>query len=260
MKSSNAELIFLGTGTSQGIPVIGSNHPVCQSLDSKDKRLRSSVYFIIDKSHILIDCGPDFRQQMLNNSLSKLDAILFTHEHNDHVAGLDDVRPIFFRKEGNIDLYAQQNVLNALQQRYSYAFTEKKYPGIPEFNLHIVNENQNFNVQNIVITPIPVFHGKLTILGYRINNVAYLTDVSEIPEESMSLLQDLDILVLNALRKEPKHQAHFTLDEAIEVSQKLKPQKTFFTHISHLLGFHSTVESELPENVFLAYDGLRLAF
>ncbi len=258
MESPKASLIFLGTGTSQGIPVIGSQHPVCLSHDSKDKRLRSSVYIQSQNSHILIDCGPDFRQQMLRENLSKLDAIIFTHEHNDHVLGLDDVRPIFFRQQKNIDLYALPEVLQAVQERFPYAFSEQKYPGIPEFNLHTLEAYKSFEITDCSLLPIAVWHGKLKILGFRIHNLAYLTDVSAIPERSMALLQNLDVLIINVLRKEPRHQAHLVLDQALEILEKLQPKKTYFTHISHLLGFHEEVQNELPDEVFLAYDGLKI--
>ncbi len=260
MNSSNASLIFLGTGTSQGIPVIGSNHPVCHSSDSKDKRLRSSVYIEIEDSQFLIDCGPDFRQQILSNGLSQLTAILFTHEHNDHVIGLDDVRPIFFRIDGNIDLYGLPRVLDAIQNRFPYAFEMKKYPGTPGFNLHSIKPHSTIQIQNHSLVPIPIYHGRLPILGYRIKNLAYLTDVSKIQEEGIALLQNLDVLIISALRKEPKHDSHLMLDEAIEISKQLHAKKTYFTHISHLMGFHEEVQKELPKNMYLAYDGLKINF
>lgn len=259
MNSSSRSLIFLGTGTSQGIPVIGSQHPVCLSLDPRDKRFRSSVYIQEGGKHLLIDCGPDFRMQMLQNDLSKVDAILFTHEHNDHVIGLDDVRPIFFEQNKEIELYGLRRVLDEIKKRFPYSFVENKYPGVPEFSLNPITENP-FEIENIVIQPIPVMHGKLPILGYKFDTLAYLTDVSNIPDESMKVLQNLDVLIINVLRKQPKHYSHLVLDEALEIVSQLRPKKTYFTHISHYLGFHEEVQDELPENIYLAYDGLEIDF
>jgi phosphoribosyl 1,2-cyclic phosphate phosphodiesterase len=248
-------ITFLGTGTSQGIPVIGSNHPVCLSKDSKDKRLRVSISIQWENYNYIIDCGPDFRQQMLQHNIQHIDGILFTHEHSDHTAGLDDIRPYYF-KQGNINLYAQDRVLKSLFQRFEYIFDPKNdYPGVPNVNTHSLTNS--FQLQNKIIIPIEVMHANIPIIGFRIDDFAYITDASFINKENMDKLTNLKVLVLNALRIE-KHYSHFSLEEAIEISQTLKPEKTYFTHISHLLGFHQEVENSLPKNIHLAYDGLVL--
>jgi phosphoribosyl 1,2-cyclic phosphate phosphodiesterase len=249
------KIIFLGTGTSQGIPVIGSNHPVCLSNDPKDKRLRVSVSIQWENFKYIIDCGPDFRQQMLQNNIQHIDGVLFTHEHSDHTAGLDDIRPFYF-KQGNIDLYAQKRVFNSLYKRFEYIFDPNNdYPGVPNVNVHEINDS--FILQNKTVTPIEMMHANLPIIGFRIDDFAYITDASFINKENMDKLKKLKVLVINALRIE-KHYSHFSLEEAIEISKTLKPEKTYFTHISHLLGFHQEVENSLPENMHLAYDGLVL--
>ncbi|WBL23745.1 MBL fold metallo-hydrolase [Zunongwangia sp. HRR-M8] len=250
------KVTFLGTGTSQGIPIIGSNHPVCLSENPKDKRLRVSVMVEWDDLNILIDCGPDFRMQMLANNFTKLDAILFTHEHNDHVAGLDDIRPFFFR-QGDIPIYAHNRVLDSLKKRFDYIFvTENKYPGAPGVKQHIVTDN-NFEVEGKQITPVSYLHNRLQVYGYRMDKFAYLTDIKSISEKEAEKLHNLDVVVVSALRIEPHH-SHFNLAEALEFIGKIKPKKTYLTHISHLLGFHEEVERSLPENVHLAYDNLKI--
>lgn len=256
---SNLRLLkvtFLGTGTSQGIPIIGSNHPVCLSENPKDKRLRVSVLVEVDELNILIDCGPDFRQQMLSNNVDRIDAILYTHEHSDHTVGLDDIRPFFFR-QGDIPIYAHKRVMDSLRHRFDYIFaTENKYPGAPSVRENIIS-NTSFEVDNIKITPVNVMHNRVQVFGFRIRNFAYLTDVKTIEEEEIEKLKGVDVLVVNALRKEPHH-SHFNLEEALEFIDQVKPDRTYLTHISHLLGFHDEVEAELPENVFLAYDNLKI--
>lgn len=251
------KITFLGTGTSQGIPVIGSNHPVCLSENPKDKRLRVSILVEWQNSTFVVDCGPDFRQQMLRANPKKIDAVIFTHEHADHTAGLDDIRPFFF-KQGDIDIYAHKRVLGQLTQRFEYIFTsEIKYPGVPNL---IQNEikNEPFNIAGLKIIPIEGLHYKLSVFGYRFGNFAYLTDMKTIAETEKKKLKNLDVLVINALREE-EHISHFTLAEALDVIAQLKPKKAYLTHISHLLGFHDEVEQKLPNNVFLAYDGLEIA-
>lgn len=249
-------ITFLGTGTSQGIPIIGSTHPVCLSENPKDKRLRVSVLIEANGKNIVIDCGPDFRQQMLSNPINHLDAILYTHEHNDHTAGLDDIRPFFFR-QGAINLYGTKRVFESLKQRFAYIFAlENKYPSAPDVTFNII-ENAKFEIEDIHITPIKVFHHTLPVFGYRINDVAYITDVKTVPETELSKLENLDILVISALRIEP-HQSHFNLEEALEFVKLIKPKRAYFTHISHLLGFHDEVEANLPSHVHLAYDNLKL--
>ena len=251
------KITFLGTGTSQGIPVIGSNHPVCLSTNPKDKRLRVSISIQWDNFTYIIDCGPDFRQQMLRSNINKIDGILFTHEHSDHTAGLDDIRPFYF-KQGNINLYAQKRVFKNLYQRFEYIFDKtNNYPGVP--NVNTIEIYGNFDLHNKTIIPIEVMHASLPIIGFRIDNFAYITDASYINEENLDKLKNLKVLILNALRTE-KHYSHFSLQEAIEISKLLRPEKTYLTHISHLLGFHKEVEANLPDNIHLSYDGLEILF
>jgi len=250
------EVIFLGTGTSQGIPIIGSDHPVCLSDNSKDKRLRVSILISWNNLNILIDCGPDFRQQMLANNIEKLDAIFYTHEHNDHTAGLDDIRPFFFR-QGDIPVYAHSRVLSALRKRFDYIFaSENKYPGAPGVIEHEI-ENKAFNYNGLTVTPVEFMHNRLQVFGFRIEDFAYLTDIKSIEDKEAEKLGDLEVLVVSALRVEPHH-SHFNLEEALEFIEKIKPKKAYLTHISHMLGFHEEVEKSLSENVFLAYDNLKI--
>ena len=252
------KVYFLGTGTSQGIPVIGSNHSVCKSKDAKDKRLRVSVWIYDENYSFVIDCGPDFRQQMLTSGCTKLDSILFTHEHADHTAGLDDIRPFFF-KQGDIPIYAHKRVIENLKKRFDYIFEiENKYPGAPSVAINEVISNQNFIVGNKTIIPIEVMHGNLQVFGYRIDNFAYLTDVKTIEENELEKLKNLDVLVVNALREEP-HDTHFNLEEALNFIALVKPKKSYLTHISHLMGFHEEVQQKLPKNVYLAYDNLEIS-
>ncbi len=251
------KIYFLGTGTSQGIPVIGSNHPVCLSQDPKDKRLRVSIWIKTQDTSIIIDCGPDFRQQMLNSQCDKIDAILFTHEHADHTFGLDDIRP-FNYKQGPINVYAHQRVIAALTKRFDYIFCEEeKYPGAPSVHVHEVINNMRMMVNNLEIIPISFFHGSLQVFGYRIDNFAYLTDLKTISLDELDKLKNLEVLVINALRYEP-HPSHLNVAEALEIISQIKPKKTYLTHISHLLGFHEEVSKQLPENVFLAHDNLTI--
>jgi phosphoribosyl 1,2-cyclic phosphate phosphodiesterase len=250
------KITFLGTGTSQGIPVIGSNHPVCLSDNPKDKRLRVSVLIEWENFSYVIDCGPDFRQQMLNVKSTKIDGILFTHEHADHTAGLDDIRPFFF-KQGNIPIYAHKRVLNALEKRFDYIFeTQEKYPGAPgvsEFEI----ENKPFKLGNLDILPIEGWHDKLQVFGFRFKDFAYLTDMNKVEDTEIEKLKGVKVLVINALRLEP-HASHFNLKEALEFIKKVNPNKAYLTHISALLGFHDEVQQNLPKNVFLAYDNLQI--
>ncbi|GGD27480.1 MBL fold metallo-hydrolase [Flavobacterium orientale] len=251
------EVYFLGTGTSQGIPVIGSNHSVCKSTDLKDKRLRVSIWIRWEDHSYVIDCGPDFRQQMLTSGCTQLDGILFTHEHADHTAGLDDIRPFFFR-QGDIPIYGHQRVIANLQKRFDYIFElENKYPGAPSVTVNFVANNIPFALGNKSVIPINVMHGTLQVFGYRIDDFAYLTDVKTIEQEEAAKLKNLKVLVVNTLRKEP-HETHFNLQEALDFIALLKPEKAYLTHISHLLGFHEEVQKTLPKNVFLAYDTLEI--
>ena len=250
------KITFLGTGTSQGIPVIGSKHPVCLSDDPKDKRLRSSALFEWDGKNIVIDCGPDFRRQMLDSSCDRVDAIFFTHEHNDHVSGLDDIRPFYFN-QGNIPIYAGDRVINALKRRFDYIFKSKgNIPGTPNVLVNEVLGDFIFNNKKVVV--INVFHGALPIFGFRMDNVAYFTDVKVIPECEYEKLKDLEILIINALRIE-EHYSHLNLQDALDLISKINPKRAYLTHISHKLGFHQNVQDKLPKNVYLAYDGLQLS-
>ena len=251
------KITFLGTGTSQGIPVIGSNHPVCLSKDFKDKRLRSSVLVQWKNRSYVIDCGPDFRQQMLKIGCNKLDGVLFTHEHADHTSGIDDIRPFFYR-QGDIPIYATDRVVVDLKRRFSYIFdSENKYPGAPAVKINAIDKDTAFKLGEKYVFPIEVMHDQLPVMGFRIDNFSYLTDVKTIEKSQLNKLKDSDVLVLNALRIEP-HPTHLNLEEALEMVALLKPKRVYFTHISHLLGFHEEVTQQLPENVYLAYDNLQI--
>ncbi|GAB4341658.1 MAG: MBL fold metallo-hydrolase [Flammeovirgaceae bacterium] len=251
------KITFLGTGTSQGVPVIGCNCEVCNSLDFRDKRLRTSVHIEVDDLSLVIDTGTDFRQQMLRARITKLDAILFTHQHKDHTGGLDDIRPFYF-KQGmkDIPIYADERVITALQKEYSYIFAEKKYPGIPSVEL-INIENKPFKINSLEIIPIQVMHHKLPIFGFRIKNFTYITDANYISPEEIEKIKGTEVLVLNALHHTP-HISHFTLAEAIEVARIINPKQTYFTHMSHHIGFHQKVNDSLPLHFNLAYDGMTL--
>lgn len=251
------KIYFLGTGTSQGIPVIGSNHSVCLSDNPKDKRLRVSVWIKSDTFSVIIDCGPDFRQQMLTSNCHQIDAILFTHEHSDHTAGLDDIRPFNF-KQGPMPIYAHERVLNNLRRRFEYIFeTENKYPGSPSVIPIEVENNVPFSINKQIVIPINAMHGTLQVFGYRIGDFAYLTDVKTIEDDELEKLKGLKVLVINALREE-SHHSHFNLQEALDFVNLIRPEKAYFTHISHILGFHDEVQKKLPNNVYLAYDNLEL--
>lgn len=251
------KVYFLGTGTSQGIPVIGSDHPVCKSTDSKDKRLRVSVWLSWEDYSFVLDCGPDFRQQILASNCQKVDGILFTHEHADHTAGIDDIRPFNFR-QGPLPFFAHSRVIQNLKKRFDYVFeTVNKYPGAPSVTTQEVVNNIPFAIGNKMVTPIDVLHGDLQVFGYRVEDFAYLTDVKTIQESEIEKIKGLKVLVINALREEP-HQTHFNLKEALDFITLVQPEKTYLTHISHLLGFHEEVQKKLPENVFLAYDNLEI--
>jgi len=250
-------ITFLGTGTSQGIPVIGSDHPVSFSKDPRDKRLRSSILIEYDNYNFVIDCGPDFRQQMLRTNCRKLDAIIFTHEHADHTTGIDDVRPFFFR-QGKIPIYLHKRVLGSLHERFAYIFDPKqKYPGAPDFEVNLINKENDFNLFGLNITPIESLHLRLPVLGFRIGKFAYLTDVKTISGIELEKLKKLDTLVINSLRYEP-HPSHLNIEEALDIVNSINPKKTYFTHISHNMGFHKEVCDKLPESVSLAFDGLVL--
>ncbi|MEQ9423831.1 MAG: MBL fold metallo-hydrolase [Cyclobacteriaceae bacterium] len=247
---------FLGTGTSQGVPVIACDCDVCRSIDFKDKRLRTSVLIETDDQQIVIDTGPDFRQQMLLNRVQNLTAAVYTHQHKDHTAGMDDIRSFNFKQGHKIPIYARRDVMEQLVQEYSYVFAEHKYPGIPKIEA-IEIENNPFKIGSTEIIPIEVWHHKLSVFGFRIKDFTYITDANRISEVEMKKAVGSKVLVLNALRKE-SHISHFTLDEAVEVAQEIGAEMTYLTHISHGLGKHRDVTGELPENIRLAYDGLKI--
>ncbi len=251
------QVTFLGTGTSQGIPVIGSDHPVCKSTDPRDKRLRVSVLVEWDENTYVIDCGPDFRQQMLREGVQRIDGVLLTHEHSDHTAGIDDIRPFYFR-QGNVPFYAHKRVFDALHERFAYIFEfENKYPGAPEIEEITIDKEENFNLNGLEVIPVEVMHAELPVLGFRMGDFAYLTDVKTVSEVELQKLRGTKVLVINALRHK-EHISHLNISEALALVDKIQPQRTYFTHISHLMGFHAEVEPTLPENVFLAYDGLKI--
>jgi phosphoribosyl 1,2-cyclic phosphate phosphodiesterase len=251
------KIYFLGTGTSQGIPVIASSHSVCKSTDPKDKRLRVSVWISWDESSYVIDCGPDFRQQMLACECQKLDGILFTHEHSDHTAGIDDIRPFNFR-QGEMPMYAHSRVIENLKKRFDYVFeTENRYPGAPSVNAIEVNKDSPFSIGDKTAIPVNAMHGDLQVFGYRIDDFAYLTDVKTIEKKEISKLKNLKVLVINALREE-EHFSHFNLQEALDFISLVKPEKAYLTHISHIFGFHEEIQKKLPENVYVAYDNLEI--
>ncbi|MCF0191198.1 MAG: MBL fold metallo-hydrolase [Marinilabiliaceae bacterium] len=249
-------LEFLGTGTSTGVPVIGCQCETCQSTDRRDNRLRASVIWSVNGYNILVDPGPDLRIQLLRARATRIDCILVTHQHYDHVGGLDDVRGLNFSMGQSINVYAEPIVASAFRHNLSYIFAENKYPGVPEITLSEIDATSSFfPCEGLEIIPIRVFHGKLPIVGFRIGNWAYITDASSIPEESMKALQNLDVLVLNALRIEP-HPSHFSLSESLSIVNELSPKRTYFTHASHHMPLQAVVERTLPDGVRIAYDCL----
>lgn len=250
------KVTFLGTGTSQGVPLIACDCAVCKSNNFKDKRLRSSILVESSSSSVSIDSGPDFRQQLLRERVKKLDAVIFTHEHKDHIAGLDEVRAFNYINRQRMPVYASLRVQHALKREFAYIFSDEKYPGIPEIDLFDLND-EPIQIGTLVFEPVNVMHYKLPVKGFKINKFAYITDANFIPEQEKDKLKNLDVLVLNALRRET-HISHFTFQEAIDLVKELNPKKAYFTHISHQLGLHDEVNKELPENIELGFDGLQL--
>lgn len=248
------KITFLGTGTSQGVPVIGCECEVCRSLDYRDKRLRVSVLIEIDGISLVIDTGPDFRQQMLRERISKLDAVLLTHSHKDHIAGLDDVRAFNFLQERGMPIYGTTKTLEQVKKEFYYAFENEKYPGTPILQLHAIDERE-FEFNGVRITPLPVLHLQMPVMGFRLRDFTYITDANVIPEETLAKLKGTKVLALNALQKE-KHISHFNLDEAVVQAKKIGAKQTYFTHISHKMGLHQSVSKELPDTLALAHDGL----
>ena len=253
------KITFLGTGTSQGVPVIGCECEVCTSVHMEDKRLRTSVLIESDNTTVVIDTGPDFRQQMLRENVQKLDAILFTHEHKDHIAGMDDVRAFNFKFKKDMPIYASDRVQEALKREFHYVFSANQYPGVPKVQLHSIDAESNFSIGDISFNSIELMHHKMKVLGFRINDLVYITDVNNIEYKQFQKIIGCKILIVSALRKE-KHISHFSLDEAVELSQKVGPETVYLTHISHLMGDHHSVNRELPQHIHLAYDGLSIDF
>jgi phosphoribosyl 1,2-cyclic phosphate phosphodiesterase len=250
------KVTFLGTGTSQGVPIIACQCEVCSSLDPRDKRLRSSILIETENTNIVIDTGPDFRQQMLRENVQKVDAILFTHGHKDHTAGFDDIRGFNWKSKEAMDVYANEDVEKVLKNDFHYAFAENKYPGVPNLNLHVIR-NGNFKINDLDVMPIEVMHYKLPVFGYRIGDFSYITDANFISDTEKEKLKGTRILVLNALRK-TEHISHFSLDQAVALAQEIDAEETYLIHMSHQMGFHDEVQKELPAGIFLAYDELQV--
>ena len=249
-------ITFLGTGTSQGVPVIACSCEVCNSLDYRDKRLRSSIFVEYNDLKLVVDSGPDFRQQILRENIQHLDALLITHEHKDHVAGMDDIRAFNFVQKKELPVYARQVVVERLKLEFPYVFEEAKYPGVPRVEVREI-DHQAFNIRDLKITPIEVMHYKLPVLGFRMGDFTYITDANHIAESEKEKIKGSQVLVLNALQQ-AKHISHFNLEEAIKLVEELQPRQAYFTHISHRLGSHRDVSASLPENIALAYDGLKV--
>ncbi|HHB78823.1 MAG TPA: MBL fold metallo-hydrolase [Saprospiraceae bacterium] len=250
---------FLGTGTSQGIPVIGCDCDVCRSSDPKDKRLRVAGLVTFGEHRISVDAGPDFRQQMLSQNVKSLEAILLTHEHNDHIIGLDDIRPLYFRQKVDMPVYGLERVLAEVRERFSYFFLENRYPGVPRIELHPISKETTFFIQGMPIVPIEVMHGKMPIMGYRFGDLVYITDAKSISEEETKKIIGCKTLIINALHHRVHH-SHFNLDEALAFIEKVQPERAWLTHMSHIMGLHHQVNPKLPQNVSLAYDGLTIDF
>lgn len=247
---------FLGTGTSQGIPVIACNCKVCNSLDYRDIRTRTSIHIEVNNQSFVIDTGPDFRSQILRERILTLDAVIFTHQHRDHTAGLDEIRSFNFKQKADMPIFASKSVTKQLKEDFAYIFSDSKYPGLPKIDCNEIS-NADFTIGPTTFSPIQVMHHKLPVFGFRINDFTYITDANHIPEEEKPKIYGSKVLVLNALQIKP-HISHYNLEEAIDVVNELQPDKAYFTHISHNLGLHKHVESMLPNHIQLAYDGLKL--
>ena len=251
------EVTILGSGTSQGVPVISCECDICTSSDPKDKRLRSSILFRVRGENFVIDTGPDFRQQMLRQKVKSLNAVLFTHEHKDHVAGLDDVRAFNFSEGRDMEIYCSESVEMALRREFHYAFSGVPYPGIPTFNINSIDNNKFILGNGVEVTPIQVMHYKLPVLGFRIGDFTYITDAKTVSPEEIEKVKGSKVLIVNCLHRSP-HISHFNLEEALAFIEAVKPEKAYLTHISHLFGKHAEIELNLPENVHVAFDGMTL--
>lgn len=252
-------ITILGSGTSQGVPVIGCQCEVCRSTDPKDQRLRTAALISWEGKNFAIDCGPDFRQQMLREDVQSLSAVWITHEHNDHIIGLDDVRPFNFMSHQDMEVYTTPRVIREVKKRFNYIFETNPYPGAPRIRLVEVDKSQAFECHGLKAVPVEVIHGRLPVLGFRLGNVAYITDAKIIVEEELAKLRELDTLIVNALHHNPHH-SHLNLTEALELIDLLKPQQAYLIHISHRMGLYEKIEPQLPENVHLAFDGLKIPF
>jgi len=249
---------ILGSGTSQGVPVIACDCIVCSSENPKDKRLRSSILLTYGNRNYVIDSGPDFRQQMLRADIQSLEAIVYTHEHKDHIAGMDDVRAFNFKQKKDMEIFCNHAVEEALKREFHYVFSDYKYPGIPNVNLNIISKDSNFSIgDDLDFIPIEVMHYKMPVLGYRISDFTYITDMKTISDEEKEKVKGAKVLIINALRRE-EHISHLNLEQALEFIQEIQPEKAYLTHISHLFGKHEEIEKELPSNVFVAFDGMTI--
>ncbi|HMQ08484.1 MAG TPA: MBL fold metallo-hydrolase [Saprospiraceae bacterium] len=251
------EITFLGTGTSQGIPVICCDCKVCLSGNEKDKRTRTSLFVDTGSEKIVVDVGPDFRQQMLREKITHLDGVLITHEHNDHVVGLDDIRPYYFKESKPLSFYMRDHVKKEIINRFPYVFSASQYPGVPRINIHEIIPYQSFQMGATIILPLPVQHGQMEVMAFRWNHFLYITDASYIPEKSLSAMKGIDTMVINALRHQ-SHYSHFSLSQALQIIDIIQPKTAYLTHISHYLGLHIETSATLPPSIHLAYDGLKI--
>ena len=249
-------LTFLGTGTSQGVPVIGCNCPVCKSNDPRDNRMRTSALIESESTRILIDCGPDFRQQILRQPFRKINGVLLTHIHYDHVGGIDDLRP--FCRLGDVDIYANKGTVEGLHRTIPYCFEDHLYPGVPKLALHTITKHENIKIGDFKVTPVEVMHDKLPILGYRFGSLAYITDMKTINDDEIPYLEGIDTLVVNALRWEKPHHSHQLVKDAIEFSRRIGAKNTYLIHLTHDIGLHVEAEKKLPKVMHFAYDGLKI--